>query len=404
MRIVIICHYFWPEIGAPSARLLAFARRWVDMGHDVQVVTCFPNHPTGEIPTEYRGKLYLKERFEGITIHRTYVFATPNQGFFKKILGHISFMASSFISINKLGKVDVVVASSPTFFSILSGLLISKFKKAKFVLEIRDLWPDAIVALGVLKNKLAINVLEKIEHFFYRSCDKLVVVSNAFKNIIVNSNIGITPEKITVITNGYDANVFSAGFEKNYDREISFAERFIVTYLGAFGMSQNLMTIMEVALKLKDENIQFVLVGEGTDKKKLQEYVKINALSNVTFVSEQPKEKVVECYRESDICLVPLKKVELFNSFIPSKIFEIMGCGVPIVASLEGESAEIIIESCSGVTVEPDNVNEISGAILKLMKAPELRKSMSENGKIFAKTKYDRAKLAERYFDEVLSI
>ena len=231
MKIAVICHYFPPEIGAPSARIYEMAKQWVEGGHEVHVITCFPNHPTGVIPKEYAGDKYRREMLDGINVHRNYVYATPNKGFIKKTLGHISFMFSSVLfSLNKIGTVDVVITSSPTFFSIFSGYWFSLRKRAKFILEIRDLWPAAIVELGVLKEGFITNVLESIELWFYKKCDKLVVVTKSFKEIIASRGIDVS--KIFVITNGVDQTQFYPA-EKNVLilESHGFKDNFVVYYV-----------------------------------------------------------------------------------------------------------------------------------------------------------------------------
>jgi glycosyltransferase involved in cell wall biosynthesis len=398
MRITFICHYFPPEIGAPSARIYEMAKRWVKEGHEVKVVTCFPNHPTGTIPKEYKGLKYHKEEMDGITIHRNYVYATPNKGFIKKTIGHISFMISSVLfSLKKIGDTDIVITSSPTFFSIISGYYISKRKKVPFILEIRDLWPAAIVELGVLKNKLIINLLERLELRYYRKSSKLVMVTNAFKLNLIER--GIYKDKIEVITNGYEVEMF---FPQEKDLELvekyGLEDKFIVEYVGVHGISQALDKIILVAEQLTDKkDIQFVFIGEGADKEKLQQMVAEKKLLNVLFIDAQPKEKIPRFYNIADICLVPLKNIPLFKTFIPSKMFEIMGCGIPIIASLEGEAADILRQSQAAVIVSPEDITGIKDSIIKLKNDKILRENMSKSGIKFVKQYYSRELLAKKY-------
>lgn len=398
MNIVIICHYFHPEIGAPSARLYEMAKHWVREGHQVQVVTCFPNHPTGIIPEKYRGKRYIEETVDGIKVHRNFVYATPNKGFLKKTLGHISFMFSSVLfSINKIERPDLIITSSPTFFSIYSGLFFRRVKKVPFVLEIRDLWPAAIVELGVLKNKLIIKILEKIELGFYRKSNSLVMVTNSFKQNLINR--GIPEEKIEVLTNGYEEELY---FKREEDIELSkeykIGNKFVVEYVGAHGISQALDKIILVADKLKSyPDIVFLFVGEGAEKDKLQEMTDNLKLNNIIFVDSQPKKEIPRFYSVADVCLISLKKIDLFQTFIPSKMFEIMGCGVPLVASVEGEAAEILKESGAAIVTGCEDVEAIAGAILKLKNSPSLSLEMAKSGMEFVKQRYSRRIIAENY-------
>ncbi len=400
MKIVVICHYFPPEIGAPSARLYEMSKRWVELGNEVHVVTCFPNHPTGIIPDEYKGMKYKLENMDGIHVHRNYVYATPNKGFIKKTLGHISFMFSSvFFSMKKIDRPDVIITSSPTFFSIFSGYWYSLRKKADFVLEIRDLWPAAMIELGVMKEGFVTKVLEKMELFFYRKSKKLIMVTQSFKENVINR--GISGDKVHVITNGVNQELFyPKGKNQELINKYNLQDKFVISYVGAHGISQNLSTILEVAKKLRTyKNIEFVFVGEGAEKDKLKQIVREEELTNVQFIDAQPKEAIPEFYNASDLCLIPLKNIELFKTFIPSKMFEIMACGVPIVASLEGEAAQILEDSKAALVVQPDNPNEIAAAIEELIKDKEKYSQMKANGPEFVEKNYSRSKLAERYLE-----
>src|SRR5690625_720120 len=313
MRIVVISHYFPPEIGAPSARLYEMAKHWVDLGNEVHVVTCFPNHPTGVIPEEYRGKKYMYEEMDGIHVHRNYVYATPNKGFIKKTLGHISFMFTSVLfSMRKIKEPDVIITSSPTFFSIFSGYWYSLRKKALFVLEIRDLWHAAVIELGVMKKGLITNILEKIEMFFYRKSKKLIMVTNSFKDNVVDR--GIDSNKVHVITNGVNQELFYPRVKnKEIINKYELKDKFVISYVGAHGISQNLSSILKVAkdLEKKELDIQFLFIGEGAEKEKLKNIACQQQINNVTFIDAQPKEMIPEFYNTSDICLIPLKSIEL---------------------------------------------------------------------------------------------
>lgn len=400
MKIVIISHYFPPEIGAPSARLYEMARHWVELGNEVHVVTCFPNHPTGIIPKEYKNLIYKYESMDGIYVHRNYVYATPNKGFIKKTLGHISFMFSSvLISMRKIKNPDVIITSSPTFFSIFSGYWYSLRKKAAFVLEIRDLWPAALIELDVVKEGFITNTLERLELFFYKKSDKLIMVTKAFKQNMVDR--GIDGNKVHVITNGVNQSMF---YTKEKSPELisryNLEDKFVISYVGAHGISQNLNTILKVAKDLQiEKDIQFLLIGEGAEKDQLKKIVRDQNILNVEFIDAQPKENIPDFYNVSDISLIPLKDIELFKTFIPSKMFEIMACGVPIIASLDGEAADILRESKAAEVVKPDSAKEIMQAILKLKNNKILMEQLQENGPTFVKKKYSRRQLAEEYLD-----
>ncbi|MFN3648018.1 MAG: glycosyltransferase family 4 protein [Armatimonadota bacterium] len=405
MRILLLCHYFAPEPGAPSARLSELGRAWVHAGHDVEVVTCFPNHPTGVVSPEFRGQLCSSEERDGMRVFRNWVYATPNEGVVKKTLGHLSFMISGpLFSLFRVKRPDVVVVSSPTFFSLFSGYLFSRLRGAPLVVEIRDLWPAAIVELGVLKSKAIIGFLEALEMWAYRKAAHVVVVTRSFKDNLVAR--GVPEAKISVVTNGVDLERFSPGpASAAVEEDLHCAGKSLVLYIGAFGISQGLATILEVANLLRDrDDIVFGLVGEGADREKLLQRAAELGLKNVRFLGAQPKDRMVEFYRTAAVCLVPLRNVPLFKTFIPSKMFEILASGSTIVASLEGEAEEILERSGGARVVAPEDAGAIARALLELVDNPELRRTLGRSGRDFVAANYSRTRLAETYATTLATI
>ncbi|QMV41713.1 glycosyltransferase family 4 protein [Cohnella cholangitidis] len=407
MKITVICHYFYPEIGAPSARLFEMAKRWVGEGHQVSVVTCFPNHPTGIIPEHYRGKKYMVEEIEGIRVYRNYVYATPNEGFVKKTMGHVSFMLSSiFQSMVHIPKPNVIIVSSPTLFSVISGYVFSIFRRSPFVFEVRDLWPDAIIKLGVLKNKWIIKALESLEMFLYRRSKKVVVVTQSFKKQLCER--GVQEAKIEVITNGVDTDIFnkeSLPASNELRSEYGWGDRKILLYAGAHGISQGLSTLVEVALRMRDNNdLLFVFVGEGAEKPKVLDLASKYQLTNIQFISSQSKDRIPLFYSEAYLSFVPLRNLPLFDAYIPSKMFEILGSGCPIVGSISGEAEEILRSSRGAILAEPENVDQIEQAVKKLTNDSVLREQLSKEGYEFVKRNFSRAALANKYLDVLTGI
>ncbi len=398
MKILLVSHYFPPEIGAPQARLSEMAASWAKSGHEVTVLTGMPNHPTGIIPTEYQGAVLREEFIDGYRVVRTWLYATPNEGFVKKTLGHLSFMITSILlGITKVNKPDIVIVSSPTFFSIFSAWVISGIKRANLIVEIRDLWPAIFVELGVLTNKTVIKILEVLELYAYRVSDAVVVVTEGFLENLVSR--GVPREKITVIRNGVDLDKFkSAPCDLEIKKELGATkDDIVVLYIGAHGISHGLISIAKTAQLLKDErNIHFVFVGEGAAKKDLVEYVNENDIKNVTFLAGQPRERVPLILGAADICLVPLRDVPLFTSFIPSKIFEYLASEKAVIGSLSGEPAKILSES-GAVVVPPENPEMLAKAIKELSNSKDLRDTMAKTGRSYVEQNFDRTKLADDY-------
>ncbi len=393
-------------MGAPSARTFEHARHWVSQGHDVTVITGFPNHPTGIIRPEYRGCFVKRENIEGIDLLRTWVYCAANKWFFKRILNFFSFFFSSLILGTLMtGRPDVVAGTSPQFFCAVAAYLLSIVKRAPFVLEVRDIWPQSAVELGALKNPLLIKILEAIELHLYRSAALIIVVAESTRPHLISK--GIPPEKIKSVPNGIDARYLdSKGISPEEIREeIKLRDSFIVSYIGTHGMSHALDVVLEAANKLQsDDAVHFLFVGEGAEKENLKRMAAELKLSNVSFINEQPRERLLAYYRASDAGIVPLKRLPIFQKVLPSKLFELMGAGCPVICSVEGEAADLVARAKSGLCIEPENAEALIEAIGRLRTDNLLRKQLSINGRQFVKTHYLRSKLAENYINELSSL
>ncbi len=398
MRILYLSQYFPPEMGAPSARVFELSRRWVQNGEQVTVLTGFPNHPTGVIPPEYRGYKFLEEKKDGIRVVRTYIFAAPNKGFFKRVLSYVSFMLSSIVQgTRKVGKQDVIIATSPQFFVGVAGLIISRLKGIPFIFEVRDLWPESIVQLGQLKNKALIRFLEGIEMLLYRKAVHIVGVADSTVTILTGR--GIPQDKITIIKNGVDLNLFTRRDDQTVLKEKHGLQgKFIVSYIGTHGLSHALDKVLDTAAMLSDEaDILFLLVGEGAEKENLKRKAKTLGLKNVRFLDQISKSNLPEYYALSDVILVTLRDLPLFRSVIPSKIFEIMAMERPILISVDGESRKLVEQAQAGLFCPPENPEEMKAKILYLKQNPQVRQRLGSSGRRFVEEHFDRNKLADRY-------
>jgi glycosyltransferase involved in cell wall biosynthesis len=400
MRIAFICQFFPPELGAPSARVSELARAWAGTGHDVTVVTGMPNHPTGLLPAEYQGVRFVEEDFHGVRVLRNWVYATPNEGFIKRTMNHLSFMCSSlWYSTTKLRGSDVIVVSSPTFFVVISAWLMSRVLRVPYVFEVRDLWPGIFVELGILKNPLIIGALEWLEMFLYRRAARVVVVTDSFKEILVRR--GLPAGHVVVITNGVDPDYYRPLPDNTEQRTAHGLDgKCVVLYIGAHGISHALQAILESAALLRDrDDIRFVFVGEGAEKKALLERTAALRLTNVLFLPGQPKDTMPAWYASCDIALVPLRDIALFETFIPSKMFEILACERPVIGSVRGEPRRILEASGGAIVVDPEDASAIAGAVRALADDPTRRLALGSAGRAFVKAHYDRRVLAERYIE-----
>lgn len=401
MRITFLCQYFPPEMGAPSARTFEHARHWAALGHQVTVVTGFPNHPTGIIKPEYRNQFVKRERVEGIDLLRTWVYCAANKGFFKRILNFLSFFCSSLILGGLLTRrPDVVVGTSPQFFCAVAAYLLSRVKRAPFVFEVRDIWPQSAIELGMLKNRHLIRLLEAIELHLYAHAALIVPVAESTREYLLGK--GVPPEKIKIIPNGVDERYLASAAPTPEDvrQRLGLQDKFIVSYIGTHGMSHALDVVLRVAKRFsEDPTIHFLFVGEGAEKENLKRLAENLWLRNITFLDEQPRDHLPGFYRASDVSLAPLKRLPIFKKVLPSKLFELMGTGCPVICSVEGEAAKLVSTAEAGLCIEPESSDALVAAINQLRAEPELRKQISTSGQRFVKTHYLRSTLAERYLD-----
>jgi glycosyltransferase involved in cell wall biosynthesis len=400
MRVVLITHYFPPEIGAPQARLSDMARYWAETGDEVTVLTGLPNHPTGVIPEAYRGKRLVREVVDGYKVVRTWLYATPNEGFVRKTLGHLSFMVTSVaLGAARTGPADVVVVSSPTFFSIFAAWVIAKAKKAPLVVEVRDLWPAIFVELGVLTNRQIIWILERLELWAYGQAALVVVVSEGFRENLIRR--GVPPHKVVTIRNGADVERFTTGGDPGTWRaKLGVSEgEVLVLYIGAHGISHGLDTVIDAAALLggnKDLAVRFALVGEGANRGALVAQAERLGLANITFHHGIPRDEVPTLLAAADICLVPLRDVPLFSTFIPSKLFEFFASGKAVIGAVRGETAAILEEG-GGVVVDPGDPSALATAIAALAREPDARSKMGVRARQYVVDNFDRRHLASQY-------
>ena len=411
MNIWLICQYYKPEPGAPSARLSGFARVWEDAGHRIRVLTGLPNHPRGIVYDEYAGHgFFYDDEVDGIRLWRHWLYTTPNEGMKNKLFSHLSFAASLLRNLfGRDHKPDVVVVSSPSFFAAVTGWLIAKRYRAQFVMEVRDLWPGIFVELGVLKPGRLLDTLEKIELFLYRKAAAVVTVTKGFAKDIAKR--GIDPSKLYVITNGVsDADLKTAGEDATAaidalrtELQLNPLAR-VVLYMGNHGVSQALGQVVDTAkILLPRSDILFVMVGDGAEKERIKRIAR--GLPNIQFVASQDKTRVWQFYKMAHVALVPLKDVKGFDTFIPSKMFEIMAAGRPMVAALRGESADILNASGAAFVVPPEEPEKIAQAVLHLIDHPEKADKMGASGRAFVTQNYRHDMLGRQYlgiFEKIL--
>lgn len=399
MHIAYFCQYFVPEVSAPSARVSELAKAWSAAGHQVTVVTGFPNHPTGRVPDHYRNIVFRRERMGSVEVWRNWLYATPNQGFAKKTLSHLSFMASTlFLTVPRIRRADVLIVSSPSFFVAISVCLAHWLWRTPYIFEVRDLWPGVFVELGVIRNRALIRGLEAVEMFLYRRAALVVVVTESFREVLTRR--GLPRDHVAVVTNGVDTDAFRPNAEgaRTIRTTHGLESRFVVLYIGAHGISQALSSLLEVASRFRDDSdVRFVFVGDGAERQQLVSSARTMGLHNVLFLPSQPRDTVPAWYASADVVLVPLRNIPVFETFIPSKLFEILACERAIVASVRGESRRILERSGGALVVDPEDVDGVTEAIRSLKEDGHLRERLGQAGGAFARAEYDRRVLAGNY-------
>ena len=397
MRILFFSHYFPPEVNAPAVRTYEHCREWVRQGHEVHVVTCIPNHPQGRVYEGYDPSLATqREEMDGVQVHRVWTYIAPNKGFLRRTLDYMSYMFSAALVSLRLPRPDVIVATSPQFFCACAGFLASKIKRAPWVFELRDLWPESIVAVGAIRNPLVIGALEAIELFLYDDSEHIVSVTKAFRKNLVGR--GVDSNRVEVVTNGIDPNMWGGLTKEAARAELDLPEdQFIASYIGTHGMAHNLETLLGAAEALRDEEeIHFITAGDGAEFENLKQLRREKGLDNVTMLGQVPREQARLYLHASDASLVLLRDSDLFKTVIPSKIFEAMAAGNPVLLGVDGEARAIVEDAQAGVFIEPENAEELARTTLRLKESPERCQELGQNGREAVRKRFDRKKLANK--------
>ncbi len=401
VKILYVSQYFPPEMGAPAARAAELSRHWARMGHDVSVLTGFPNHPTGVVPPEWRSRfhsLFYRETVDGVRVVRTWLWPLPNRKAHERIRNYASFCVSSAISGLSLEKPDVVIGSSPQLLVALSAWWLAWWKRVPFVFEVRDLWPESLTAVGAGGEGTALHrVLKAIAGFLYRRADRIVVVTPAFKEHLIR-HWQVPEQKISIVENGVETDLFRPG---DSTRAPGTEGRFLICYIGTMGMAHGLETLIAAAEQLQKAlpGALFLLIGEGAEKERIVKLTSSRGLTNVHFLDQQPRERIPNYIAASDVCLVILKKTELFKTVIPTKLLEYMSCERPVIVAVDGQARKLVEEAGAGVFVEPGNSSALVEAIIALSADSDRRHSMGQNGRKFIVARLSRERTAQDYID-----
>lgn len=398
LRILFLSHYYPPEVNAPANRVHEHARVWAKEGHEVTVLTGVPNHPRGTLFPGYQNR-FQEETIDGVRVVRTWMYLTPNAGFAKRIANYVLFLGAALLASLRLERPDVVVATSPQFFCGVAGALVAKLKRRPFVLEVRDLWPDSIVQLGQLRNPTLIRVLEAIETWLYQSADSVVVLTRAFGRHVEAR--GVSAPKVELVYNGIDAERFrpqprdDALLEKH-----GLAGAFTVAYVGTLGLAHGLVQVLDAAVLLRDRmpDLHVVFIGDGADRERIEEEARQRGLEHVHFTGLVPREEVPGWLSSLDVLLVMLRDLAVFETVIPSKIFEYLALERPIVlaAPRRGEIREMVEDADVGRAIDAEQPELLAEAIAAIRENPDEAARQAKRGHDWVMQGFRRDVLARR--------
>ncbi len=402
MNILYVSQYFPPEKCAPAARVSELAQHWGNNGHKVTVLTGFPNHPTGVVDPNYRKRfrrLRCHERVGNVDVVRTWLWPLPNAQIWKRVMCYVSFLISACVSGLFLKRPDVVIATSPQLLAGLSGCFLARFFRVPFVLEIRDLWPESLCAVGAQNPSSPLyRAVGIVATFLYNHCTQIIVVTPSFRERLIE-RWGVPAAKIDVVENGVETDLFSPRGPTDIRGPFALEGKFIVSYIGTIGMAHGLETVLDAAdlIRLECPGAHMLLIGEGAEKTNVEAQAARRGLKNVSFLPAQPRETIPAFIRASDVCLTPLKRADAFQTVIPTKMLEFMSCGRAVILGVEGQAAEILQHAKAGICVPPENAQELSKAIATLYRDSELRGRMGANGRAYILQNLTRERTAAKY-------
>ncbi len=392
MRILYLSQYFPPEVGATQTRAYEMARYLVKQGHRVTMLTEVPNHPSGIIPPQYRGKLVEFQPLDGIDVVRLWVRASPHKNFARRMAFYLSYSAmATAVAPFLRGKYDVIYATSPPLFVGLAALAISYLQHIPLVFEVRDIWPESAVILGELHNKRAIALSERLERTCYARASRIVVVTEGIRRRLLER--GLPAAKLALIQNGANVAQFRPEPEAaaRLRHELGLDGKFVLIYAGVHGLAQGMETLVQAADLLRDDDdVRLLFVGEGPKKEETAALVKQRGLANVMMLGERPREQMPAYLSMADAALVPLKRVALFEGALPSKMFEALACATPIILSVGGEAAAVLGRIGGGLSVTPEDAPAIVAAARWLKAHPEEARAMGERGRAAVIAEYSR--------------
>lgn len=406
MRILIFYQLYLQAVDSGGSRFNQFAKYWADAGHEVTVITGQTNYHTGHRPSRYHGALCIEEQDGKVRVLRAYTPSNLHKGWVGRALYSLSFMLSaSWATLRKKSAADVIIASSPPLTVAIPGILASSLYKAPMIFEVRDLWPESAVALGVLEEgSLIVKLLYFLERLAYRKAVVVNVLTPAMREDLLRRNLK-QGDQIACIPNAADLDLFDGQGEENgrLRAEVGWREDdFVVLYTGAHGVAQYIEQLLDAAELLQREvKIRLVTLGDGARRSWLIQEAQRRQLHNVQLIGAVPKKDMPMWIKASDVGLAMLKPALTNETVYPTKIFDYMACRKPTLVMIGGIARKLIEEAKGGFYVEPGNPQQLAEAILYLRDHPEVCRQMGNNGRAYVERHFSRYELAQGY-EEIL--
>jgi len=402
LKIVLLTQCYPPEIGGAQVLLGSFAKELKRQGHDVKVVTALPNYPKGEIFEGYRGKWIVHEEIDGVPVFRTWVYAVQSARLFPRLASYFSFCLTSLLSFRWIGKPDVIFVDSPPLFLCLVALSFACLKGSSWVMNIADLWPDAVAESGLVQSSILLNIAWKLEGFLYRSADFVSSVTEGICKILAEDK-GVPKNKILFLPTGVDTSLFyPCAPDQALLDQWKLNGKSVFTYAGRIGHSQGLTLVLDAAQRLRERtDIAFVLLGDGPVREELRSTSKALGLTNILFVDPVPLSEMPRWWSISRAALVTLKDQSVHLSARPSKSLPAMANGIPVIFSGVGEMARIINDAYAGIVVPPEQVEPFAQAILNLTDEPELARRLGANGRRLCEQEFGWEKIVQSWLSQM---
>lgn len=388
MHVLFLTHYFHPEVGAPQSRILELAYELSDRGHEITVLTGFPNYPDGVIQAPYRGRRLMTERLGDLRVVRTAVYPAPNRGVGRRLLNHLSFALSSLPASAKAGPADVIVVESPPLFAAVAGVAIGAIKRAPVVLNVADLWPDAAIQFGAVRRQRIIGGARALERFAYRHADLIAVPTPGLERVLRER--GHAAERIVVVPHGVDPGRFVlTEHERRAGRR--------VVYAGTIGMGHAVGTLIHAARQLEERGAgyEFVIAGDGAERAELEALAHELALRSVTFAGRVPRSELPALLASADVTVATQRDLPLLADALSTKVLEYMAAGRPVVAAAAGWTAEVIAAAGAGIACPPEQPAALADAITQIVGDPERARAMGASGRSYVEAHLTRGAAAD---------